>query len=136
MQIKVSLDEPNYKSLKENAKVNRRTLSAELNTILDKLYGHTVLAKGKAPAATTTSTSEATELPACSREEMLFKIKNYLDTFNIPVYDARQSVLNECKVFMEENIFNRPLTPEEIDISMLDEVQEERRKEYAKENNK
>lgn len=42
MQIKVTLDELNYKRLKECAKMNRRTLSAELNTILDTQFGHSI----------------------------------------------------------------------------------------------
>lgn len=41
MQIKVTLDELNYKCLKASAQMNRRTLSGELNTMLDKLYADT-----------------------------------------------------------------------------------------------
>lgn len=37
MQIKVSLDQINYEYLKNRAEKNRRTMSAELNIILDEV---------------------------------------------------------------------------------------------------
>lgn len=40
MQIKVTLDQEIYEYLKTNSQQNRRTLSAELNTILEQYIKH------------------------------------------------------------------------------------------------
>lgn len=61
-------------------------------------------------------------------EEIKRKIKIYVETFNIDPMDTTMTTYNKCKKFMEENLYKRELRPNEIDITMFDEVQQERRK--------
>lgn len=59
-------------------------------------------------------------------EEMKRKIKIYVETFNISPMDTTMNTFEECKKFIE-GVLQRELTPGEIDITMFDEVQQERR---------
>ena len=59
-------------------------------------------------------------------EEMKRKIKIYVETFNISPRDTTMNTFEECKKFIE-GVLQRELTPGEIDITMFDEVQQERR---------
>lgn len=53
MQIKITLQPEIYKKLKENSKENMRTLSAEINFMLQKAYGVSTTPETTTPETTT-----------------------------------------------------------------------------------
>lgn len=62
------------------------------------------------------------------KQDVKSKIKIYVETFKIDPMDTTMVTYNKCKKFIEENAYHRELNPNEMDITMFDEVQQERRK--------
>lgn len=116
MQIKVTLDELNYKRLKECAKMNRRTFSAELNTILDTQFRYSI------PIPIPDSEIETIK-PVATIEQ----IKKCADTLNLSEDDTSLKAFSECRTFMERILGSIEMTKE-----LFDEAQEERRNDLCK----
>lgn len=93
MQIKVTLDQNIYEGLKASAKEHRRTLSAELNTILEPLLGAGILTT---PVVTTpgpgipttpyqvTATTATTSVPAKPKKSIIGDVDEYGNLIETP----------------------------------------------------
>lgn len=133
MQIKVSLDNINHEYLKNRAKQDRRTLSAELNVLLDDLRAiqpftdistttqEKTKIKQKEPL---TQPKENTE-EELTEEEAKKKIKICADSLNLQHDDFSDSSYEKCKEFMEQ-VLNKKLTLNEMNKSLFDQAQRER----------
>lgn len=94
MQIKVTLDQNIYEGLKASAKEHRRTLSAELNTILEPLLGAgipttpVITTPGPGipttPYQVTATTATTTSVPAKPKKSIIGDVDEYGNLVETP----------------------------------------------------
>ena len=127
--IKTIVNTKDYQVLTSIARLHNHRIWEELAIAIKqyiskyKLYDATAMT---APAPATTTTAPLEDTTDTQTEEIKRKIKIWVETFNISPMDTTMNTFEQCKKFIE-GVLKRELTPGEIDITMFDEVQQERR---------
>lgn len=128
MQIKVTLDELNYKCLKASAQMNRRTLSGELNTMLDKLYADT-----RPDSTVDTLIKEETITPEPAKPKPKRTVIGNEDEYNnllnnfIKFLDDEQISPNDTSWELFEGIKKQVPEFKDLNITIFDKAQEIRK---------
>lgn len=142
MQVNIKIRDSLYKKLREVAKKEQRTITAQLDIILSKALEKIGVVEDipnrneiedtnklhRSIIDDTNNTNNTNNTKKTFKEEIKSKIKIYVETFKIDPMDTTMVTYNKCKKFIEENAYHRELKPNEMDITMFDEVQQERRK--------
>ena len=96
IQIKITIQPELHKKVKENAKENMRTMSGEINYMLNKAYN------ASTPASTTpASTTPASTTPASTPH----KKRGIIDDYSTKTQTQTQTQVNDIK---EEELINDP----------------------------
>ena len=130
--IKTIVNTKDYQILTSIARLHNHRIWEELAIAIKqyiskyKLYDATAMTT--ALEDTTTFIKDVREKTEADvkEEEIKRKIKIWVETFNISPMDTTMNTFEQCKKFIE-GVLKRELTPGEIDITMFDEVQQERR---------
>ena len=91
IQIKITIQPELHKKVKENAKENMRTMSGEINYMLNKAYN----------ASTPASTTPASTTPASTPH----KKRGIIDDYSTKTQTQTQTQVNDIK---EEELINDP----------------------------
>ena len=128
--IKTIVNTKDYQVLTSIARLHNHRIWEELAIAIKQYISKYKLYDATAIEDTTTPTfikdvREKTEADV-KEEEIKRKIKIWVETFDISPMDTTMNTFEQCKKFIE-GVLKRELTPGEIDITMFDEVQQERR---------
>lgn len=124
--IKTIVYTEDYKMLTSIARLHNHRIWEELAEAIHRyISGYTITEVN--PSSFIPETRKKTDAET-KEEDVKSKIKIYVETFKIDPMDTTMVTYNKCKKFIEENAYHRELNPNEMDITMFDEVQQERRK--------
>lgn len=126
--IKTIVNTKDYQVLSSIARLHNHRIWEELAIAIKQYISKYKLYDATAFEDTATFIKDVREKTEADvrEEEIKRKIKIWVETFNISPMDTTMNTFEQCKKFIE-GVLKRELTPGEIDITMFDEVQQERR---------
>lgn len=126
--IKTIVNTKDYQVLTSIARLHNHRIWEELAIAIKQYISKYKLYDATSTSATSTATTSLSleETTDTQAEEIKRKIKIWVETFDISPMDTTMNTFEQCKKFIE-GVLKRELAPGEIDITMFDEVQQERR---------